>query len=117
LIIDSGAFIAGAKLDNHGAHITYYTINDVVNELRDPKARHLFETFPYKITERSVSSEAIKLVTEFARSTGDLFSLSATDLRVIALTWMLEKEKHGTIHLRTEPVSITMMTCCTFILS
>jgi hypothetical protein len=59
LVIDSGAFIAGAKLDNYGGHMTYFTINDVINELRDPKARHMFQTFPYKITERAVSAEAM----------------------------------------------------------
>jgi RNA-binding protein NOB1 len=46
------------------------------------------------------------IVTEFARATGDLFSLSATDLRVIALTWMLHKEKHGLEHINKQPVII-----------
>jgi len=44
-------------------------------------------------------------VTEFARKTGDLRSLSATDIRVIALAYTLEKELIGTDHIRTEPTN------------
>ena len=42
-------------------------------------------------------------VKEFARLTGDLPVLSTVDLRVLALTWMLEKECRGVGHLRTTP--------------
>lgn len=45
----------------------------------------------------------IFIVTEFAKKSGDYASLSATDIKVIALTYQLEKEKVGTDHLRTEP--------------
>ena len=40
---------------------------------------------------------------EFARLTGDLPVISTVDLRVLALTWMLEKECRGVDHLRTTP--------------
>lgn len=40
----------------------------------------------------------------FARQTGDLRALSRVDLRVIALTYMLERQETGAAHLRTEPV-------------
>ena len=40
---------------------------------------------------------------DFARLTGDLPVLSTVDLRVLALTWMLEKECRGIDHLRTTP--------------
>ncbi len=40
----------------------------------------------------------------FARQTGDLRSLSRVDLRVIALTYMLERQETGASHLRTAPV-------------
>lgn len=43
------------------------------------------------------------LVTNFSKKTGDYASLSATDLKVIALTFALEKEVNGTNHLKTEP--------------
>ena len=38
-------------------------------------------------------------VKDFARLTGDLPVLSTVDLRVLALTWMLEKECRGIDHL------------------
>lgn len=43
------------------------------------------------------------LVTEFAKKTGDYASLSATDIKVIALTYQLERENVGTDHLKTSP--------------
>lgn len=42
-------------------------------------------------------------VTEFSKKTGDYSSLSATDIKVIALTYQLEKEKVGSDHLRSAP--------------
>ena len=40
----------------------------------------------------------------FSKKTGDYASLSATDLKVLALTWAIEKEVNGSVdHLRTEP--------------
>lgn len=43
-------------------------------------------------------------VTEFSKRTGDYPSLSATDIKVLALTYQLELEHVGSEHLRTEPV-------------
>ena len=43
-------------------------------------------------------------MTEFAKKTGDYPSLSATDIKVIALTYRYEREKVGTSHLKTEPI-------------
>lgn len=42
-------------------------------------------------------------VTEFAKLTGDFRSLSATDMRVLALTYQLEKEHCGIDHIKTKP--------------
>lgn len=42
-------------------------------------------------------------VVKFARETGDLQSLSDVDLKLIALTYMLEAQIHGTNHLRDSP--------------
>lgn len=42
-------------------------------------------------------------MTEFAKKTGDYPSLSATDIKVIALTYQLEREKVGIQHLKTAP--------------
>lgn len=42
-------------------------------------------------------------VTEFSKKTGDYPSLSATDIKVLALTYQLELENVGLQHLKTEP--------------
>ena len=49
-------------------------------------------------------------VTDFAKKTGDYASLSATDIKVIALTLLLEKETVGLDHIRTEPVRAETIT-------
>lgn len=46
---------------------------------------------------------SILSVTEFAKQTGDFRSLSAVDLRVLALTYQLEKEHCGIDHIKTKP--------------
>ena len=48
--------------------------------------------------------ESIKFVTDFSKKTGDYASLSATDIKVIALTHMLEIRHIGSDeHLKKEP--------------
>lgn len=40
----------------------------------------------------------------FSRATGDLHSLSATDVKLLALVYTLEAQKYGTDHLRKQPL-------------
>ncbi len=42
-------------------------------------------------------------MTEFSKKTGDYPSLSATDIKVLALTYQLELEHVGSQHLKKEP--------------
>ena len=42
-------------------------------------------------------------VTDFTKKTGDYRSLSAIDIRVMALSYQLEKEHVGTDHIKTVP--------------
>lgn len=42
-------------------------------------------------------------MTDFAKKTGDYRTLSAVDIRVMALTYQLEKEHVGTEHIKTVP--------------
>ena len=42
-------------------------------------------------------------MTDFSKKTGDYRSLSAVDIRLMALTYQLEKEHVGTGHIKTEP--------------
>lgn len=52
------------------------------------------------------SPESLNKVIKFARATGDLQTLSDVDLKLIALTYTLEAQIHGTEHLRECPPPI-----------
>merc|ERR1712029_529081 len=47
--------------------------------------------------------ESIKVVTDFAKKSGDYASLSLTDIKVMALAYMLEVRNVGKEHLNDEP--------------
>lgn len=55
-------------------------------------------------------------VSEFSKKTGDYPSLSATDIKVLALTYQLEQEHVGVGHLKREPERKVMgrTSCCLF---
>ncbi|CAM9780980.1 unnamed protein product, partial [Scytosiphon promiscuus] len=104
LVIDSGAIIKGAGMTLSSAAENFWTVPEVVAEIRDKKARHHLQALPFELKLREPSDEAMKFAASFARQTGDLRSLSRVDLRVIALTYMLERQETGASHLRTAPV-------------
>merc|ERR1712223_145713 len=59
---------------------------------------------PYQLQFMEPNPESIKFVTDFSKKTGDYASLSATDIKVIALTHMLEIRHIGSDeHLKKEP--------------
>lgn len=49
------------------------------------------------------------VVVKFARATGDLHTLSDVDIKLIALTYTLEAQIHGTKHLRDIPPPVQMV--------
>lgn len=73
-----------------------YTTQEVLEEIRDPVTRSRFETtlLPF-VKIRAPKSESIKVITDFARRTGDLEVLSRQDIRLMALTYELECERNG----------------------
>lgn len=73
----------------------FYTVPAVIEEIRDESSRARLAQLPFKLETRNPSPEAMAMVTRFARATGDLSVLSATDLQVIALTVTLDLEKNG----------------------
>lgn len=80
-----------------------YTLRDVVDEIRDKATRRSLAFLPYQLIFREPRPELITLVTEFSKKTGDYPSLSATDIKVLALTYQLEQEHVGAGHLKKEP--------------
>lgn len=101
VIVDSGGFIANAPIKDLAPNV--YCIQEVVNEIKDKATKQRLQVLPYSINFREPSADSIATVSAFAKKTGDYRSLSATDVKLIALTYQLEKEHVGTSHLRCEP--------------
>ncbi|XP_060779235.1 RNA-binding protein NOB1 isoform X2 [Neoarius graeffei] len=101
VVADAGAFLKNAALHEIGKNI--YTLKDVVNEIRDKQTKRNLAFLPYKLNFKEPFPEHVRFVTEFAKKTGDYPSLSATDIKVLALTYQLEVENGGAAHLKKEP--------------
>jgi|SaaInlStandDraft_5_1057022.scaffolds.fasta_scaffold15513_3 RNA-binding protein NOB1 len=102
LVIDSGAIIRHEQLVDKAEE--FYTTVDVLNEIKDEASRAILDRLPFVLKVRTPSEESVKAVMEFARKTGDLPSLSRTDLRVIALAHTMEMERVGDSYIRKEPL-------------
>ena len=82
-----------------------FTTSAVLSELKDKdvRARVQATVLPF-LTIRNPSPASIKLVSDFARRTGDLIVLSKADISIIALAYELECERnHGDWRLRRVP--------------
>lgn len=101
VVADAGAFLKKAPLQDIGRNI--YTLKDVVDEIRDKPTRRSLAFLPYQLNFKEPHPEHVRLVTEFSKKTGDYPSLSATDIKVLALTYQLELEHVGSQHLKKEP--------------
>lgn len=75
-----------------------------MDEVKNKQQFKRLAVLPYDLKIKEVFLEDIKTVESFAKKTGDYASLSATDIRLIALTLRFEKEKVGTDHLKEAPV-------------
>ena len=102
LVVDAGPVILGVSIS--GLANEFYVLPEFKSELKDKKALKNFTEFPFEWILTEPTEESITAVMQFAKETGDLASLSKTDLRVLALTWMLEKQANGVNHLRSKPV-------------
>ncbi|KAI4315400.1 hypothetical protein L6164_028215 [Bauhinia variegata] len=101
-IVDANAIIQGGE-KLHNLADKFVSVPEVMEEVRDPVSRHRLSFLPLTIETMEPSPEAINKVIKFARATGDLQTLSDVDLKLIALTYTLEAQIHGTKHLRDCP--------------
>lgn len=81
-----------------------FTIQEVVDEIKSSAQLKRLAVLPYNLQMKQPDQEAIRIVSEFAKKTGDFATLSLTDLTVLALTYQLQKEHVGVGDLRTEPL-------------
>jgi RNA-binding protein NOB1 len=106
LIVDSGAIIKHSGFSTlHNAAQKYVTVQGVIDEIRDSKARQHLDTLPFQLEVRNPTAEGISRVVEFSKKTGDYPSLSSVDIHVLALQYDLEKEgcQNKVSHIRIEP--------------
>ncbi|CAN4077376.1 unnamed protein product [Withania somnifera] len=104
-VIDANAVIQGGDKLNHSAD-RFVSVPEVLSEIRDPNSRHSLNFLPFSVDTMEPSPDSLKKVISFARATGDLQTLSDVDLKLIALTYTLEAQFHGTQHLRDCPPPI-----------
>jgi rRNA maturation endonuclease Nob1 len=74
-----------------------YTLQEVVNEIKDEKARLFMENLPYDMKVNSAFSIDKKdqtTVDNFAKDTGDYKGLSEVDRMVIALGVTISRQKN-----------------------
>ncbi|XVF52875.1 hypothetical protein PTKIN_Ptkin05aG0053700 [Pterospermum kingtungense] len=101
-VVDTNAVIEGGEKLNNTAD-KFVTVPEVLAEIRDPVSRHRLAFIPFSIDSMEPSPDSLNKVIKFARATGDLQTLSDVDLKLIALTYTLESQIHGTNHLRDAP--------------
>lgn len=102
LVVDTTAFIQNAPLQDIAENIV--TCQEVVDEITNKRQLRRLVVLPYDLSIKQVFPENVNFVTDFSKKTGDYPSLSATDIKVMALTYQLEKENVGVDHLRKEPL-------------
>ncbi|GAA5918057.1 hypothetical protein JCM5296_003847 [Sporobolomyces johnsonii] len=125
LIVDSSPLLTAPLSSLRGMATHYLVTPDVVLELRDKNGRNVLDEARLQLPAETVrdpdqeqdemartddgfvvrepSAEAVAKITAFARKTGDLAVLSATDIRVLALCLTLELEENGTWRVRDHP--------------
>ena len=79
------------------------TVKEFLDEIKDPFSHHRMAFMPFPLHPMEPFEEALKKIISFSRATGDLQSLSDVDIKLLALTYTLETQSHGTAHLITQP--------------
>ncbi|GAB0097586.1 RNA-binding protein NOB1 [Sergentomyia squamirostris] len=102
LVADTAAFIENAPLQELAENVI--TINEVLEEIKNKRQLRRLVVLPFDLKVMEPTPENIAFAREFSKKTGDYTSLSSVDLKVVALTYQLEKEHVGTEHLRNEPL-------------
>jgi RNA-binding protein NOB1 len=105
VVVDTNSIINNVSFASLGDQ--FVTVSEVLEEVRDPEARRRLENMTMLTTleTRVPSKDAVAKVVAFANSTGDFAVLSGADIKLIALTRMIEVELNGETQLRALPVA------------
>ncbi|RDB19919.1 20S-pre-rRNA D-site endonuclease nob1 [Hypsizygus marmoreus] len=94
LVLDAGPLLSLSPL--RGLAETYLTVPQVLDELKDKRAREHFErlglTSGVNVKIRSPDAASLAHVIQWAKKTGDYSVLSHPDICVLALTYALNEE-------------------------
>ncbi|KAI1796189.1 Nin one binding Zn-ribbon like-domain-containing protein [Ganoderma leucocontextum] len=98
LVLDAGPLLSLSPL--RGLAETFYTVPQVLDELKDKNAREHFERLGLSagvsIAVKAPMTTSVAHVIQWAKKTGDYSVLSHADLCVLALTYELDQEeKHA----------------------
>ncbi|KAI6047513.1 Nin one binding Zn-ribbon like-domain-containing protein [Pisolithus marmoratus] len=95
LVLDSGPLLSLSPL--RGLADTYLTVPQVLEELKDKRAREHFEQLGLaagvQVSVRNPAATSLSQVIQFAKKTGDYAVLSHADICVLALTHTLHEEE------------------------
>ena len=80
------------------------TVSSVISEIRDANARSRVDnTWRPFLEAETPNPQSVKIISDFARRTGDLAVLSRSDIEVLALAYELECEASGPSQIRLVP--------------
>ncbi|KAG9317376.1 Nin one binding Zn-ribbon like-domain-containing protein [Chiua virens] len=105
LVLDSGPLLSLSPL--RGLADNYFTVPQVLDELKDKRAREHFEQLGLstgvRVTIRNPDPTSLAQVIHFAKKTGDYAVLSHPDICVLALTHTLQLEENALLEKENQP--------------
>ena len=120
LIVDANALIKQIPLrqvvnrslttdEQFNAMYEVFTLQEVINEIRDERARLFIDNLPYPMdikTTMAIGDKDQLIVDNFAKDTGDFSGLSIVDRQVIALGVTISRQKGEFDKVLKEPKSL-----------
>lgn len=106
LVVDSSAFLHNGPIRETAKNV--YTCQEALDEIRDKASLERLRVLPFELKILQVHKDDLDVVVDFAKRTGDFKQLSAVDLKLIALTYRLEKQYNGTKYINTDPKQVTV---------
>ena len=115
MIVDANAFIKQINLrqvvnrtitsdEQFNSMYEVYTLQEVMNEIKDERARAFFKTLPYELKIIPTPNEKdLTKVENFAKDTGDFVGLSKVDMLVIAAGLSVSRDKGEISKVRLAP--------------
>ncbi|KAF6214420.1 hypothetical protein GE061_009163 [Apolygus lucorum] len=101
LVVDTSAFIKNTQLQDFSEKVI--TCQDVVDEIKNSRQLRRLVVLPFELEIDEPDNEDVVFVSQFSKKTGDYPALSSTDIKVMALTYKLERLKVGKDHLNSQP--------------